>query len=595
MWRSWLTKDVSSFFIRRFSSFTYLNVTQFLGALNDNIFKLLVVYFCIQMLGIEQSHKILALSGAIFVIPFLLFSAFSGSLADKFSKRNIIVFTKIFEVFVMMCALVSFYFESTWGAYSVLFFLATQSAIFGPSKYGILPELVSTDKISQANGMMTSFTFLAIIIGTFFASFLLDITQKSFIFAASFCSFLSLIGLATSFCIEYTPPSGSTKKVSTDLLTDTWKALQIARRQPSLLTAIVSAAFFLFLGAFSQLNIIPFSVQSLGLTDTQGGYLFLLIALGIGIGSLLAGKVSGKTVELALIPLAGIGITLTLYMVDFLSDSLLSIVPLVLIVGLFGGIYMVPLDSYIQIASPNEHRGKIVGATNFLSYFGVLLASVLLYLLTEVFGFGADKGFTVMGCIMLALTVIVTFQYFDYCSRFIGMILSKLHFKTNYSGIESLPETPAIYVCTHTDWNDMLLLLGAQRRRMRFYVESEKDHSKWLKKLYHLFKVVNIAAIKPLENNQKCPSEIRQLLDNGISVCIFVENPNIFLEAEKIHRSYGFKTILKGSSYPMIPVLIEKGNKEKEHKLFKKILDKCRVPAALKFGKIVCDLPEQSV
>ena len=184
----------SSFF-NRFSSFTYLNVTQFLGALNDNIYKLLIVYFFIQLEGIEFSHQILATTGAIFVIPFLLFSAISGTLADRFSKRDIIVTTKILELVIMGLAVCAFAFQSKWGSYAILFMLATQSAIFGPSKYGIVPELVSSEKISKANGLMTSFTFLAIILGTFLASFLIQITDRNFIISSIFCTFIALVGL----------------------------------------------------------------------------------------------------------------------------------------------------------------------------------------------------------------------------------------------------------------------------------------------------------------------------------------------------------------------------------------------------------------
>ena len=203
---------MKSFLDRRPSSFTYLNVTQFLGALNDNIYKLLIVYFFIQLEGIENSHRILATTGAIFVLPFLLFSASSGTLADRFSKRNIIVLTKVFELVIMALGILAFVYESKLGSYCILFLLATQSAIFGPSKYGILPELVSSDKISKANGLMTSFTFLAIILGTFCASFLLDVSGRDFIIAAIFCAGIALAGVVTSFCIEYTLPSSSSKR-----------------------------------------------------------------------------------------------------------------------------------------------------------------------------------------------------------------------------------------------------------------------------------------------------------------------------------------------------------------------------------------------
>lgn len=586
-----LRKDITSFLVRRFSSFTYLNLTQFLGALNDNIYKLLIVYFFIQIDGIENSHRILAYTGAIFVLPFLLFSASSGTLADRFSKRNIIIMSKLFELLIMTAGIFAFAYESKIGSFGILFLLATQSAIFGPSKYGILPELVETDKISKANGLMTSFTFLAIIIGTFFASFLLDITNRNFIFASIFCTFLSLIGFIISFCIEYTPPSGSHKRFNILFIYEIYQTLKITFTIPSLLAAIFGSAFFLFLGAFAQLNMIPYAVQSLHLTDIQGGYLFLLTAIGIGTGSLLAGKISGKVAELGIVPLAGIGITICCYLLDLLSNQLMFIFPLVMLLGLLGGMYLVPLDSFIQVSSPPKHRGQLVAATNFLSYVGVLIASILLYLITEVFAFEADKGFTVVGTIALMVTIIILFQFFDYVCRFIGMILSKLHFRTTFYGTESIPDCSAIYICTHTAWNDTLLMLGAQRRRIRFFVEQEQGHTRWLVYLYRMLRIVNIPSIEPLENNEECLSQIKQTLKKGISVCIFVKNPDICEELDKLNYSYSFQEILKDPNIPIIPVTIEKGTKDKEPKFFKRLLERMHVPAAITFGSLVCKEP----
>ncbi len=202
--------------IRSVSSFSYLNLTQFLGALNDNIYKFLIVYFLIDMEGIERSQVILASTGAIFVLPFILFSSSSGILADRGSKRNIIIFTKMLEFLVMVSGIAAFYFHSIVGSYVVLFLMATHSSIFSPSKYGILPELVSEDKISRANGLMTSMTFLAIIFGTFTASFVLQMTHRDFLIAASLCSLVALIGIGTSFCIEYTPPQVLPKDLMLD-------------------------------------------------------------------------------------------------------------------------------------------------------------------------------------------------------------------------------------------------------------------------------------------------------------------------------------------------------------------------------------------
>lgn len=573
---------------RHLSSFTYLNMTQFLGALNDNIYKLLIVYFLIQLLGMANSHEILASTGATFVIPFLLFSAVSGTMADRFSKRDIIVITKILELVIMGLSVLFFAIESIVGSYAILFLLATQSAIFGPSKYGIVPELVPTERISKANGMMTSFTFLAIILGTFLASFLLEITGRNYIIASMFCTFIALVGLITSFCIEFTPPSGSVKKLNAFFLKEIYDSLKMAKQEPSLLPVVFGSAYFLFLGAFVQLNMIPFAVQSLHLTDIQGGYLFLLTALGIGTGAMIAGKVSGRIVELGLVPIGGLGIAITCFMIDLFSSHLFAVIPLVMIVGLFGGIYQIPLDSYIQVASPRKYRGQIVAATNFLSFFGVLCASMLIYLNSEVFGVQSDQGFTIIGSLTLIMTGIFTFQFFDYLSRFVAMIISRLHFNITFYGREKLPECPAVYVCSHTAWNDTLLLLGAQRRRVRFFIEEEQEHSPFMKRLYRLLRIVLIPTIEPLEKNEECLHVIKKTLKKGISICIFVNNEDVMEEIEKLNQSCSFRKILEEANYPIIPVTIQKGEKNPQKSPFlTRLLRKFRVPASVTFGNVI--------
>jgi acyl-[acyl-carrier-protein]-phospholipid O-acyltransferase / long-chain-fatty-acid--[acyl-carrier-protein] ligase len=582
------------FFKGKISSFTYLNVTQFLGALNDNIYKLLIVYFFIQLDGIQNSHIILSITGAIFVLPFLLFSISSGTLADRFSKRNIIVCTKFLELLIMLLGVVAFSYESKILSYTVLFLMASQSALFGPSKYGIIPELVPQDNISKANGLMTSFTFLAIILGTFLASFLLQITGRHFIVATLFCSAIALIGFLTSFGIEYTPPAGSQKKLNPDIFQEIYSTLQLAKKETSLLAAVFGSAFFMFLGAFVQLNMIPFAVQSLDLTDVQGGYLFLLTALGIGTGAILAGKISGKTVELGLVPITGLGLTISLYMLDLYSNNLYASIFLVTLLGMFGGIFEIPLDSYIQVASPKKSLGQVVAATNFLSFFGVLCASGLLYLITEIFGISADRGFTVIGTLALVVTIIFGFQFFDYLTRLVATILSRIHFKITVSGIENIPRTPAIYVCTHTAWNDTLLILGAQRRRIRFFIENEQAHSKFLLQLYKLLRIISVPSIEPLENNEFCMNAIKSSLKKGISVCIFINHLEIHQEIEKLKNSQSFKEIFDEINCPIIPVIIEKGEKNSRSRFFTRLLNKIRVPASISFNSTIFSRPFSS-
>ncbi len=571
------------------SSFAYLNATQFLGAMNDNIFKLLIIFFFIQLEGIERSHVVLATTGILYVLPFLLFSSSAGILADRFSKRNIIIATKLLELGIMILGLVSFAYSSKILSYCTLFLLASHSALFSPSKYGILPELLPSDKISKANGMMTSCTYLAIILGTFLASFLLDVTQRNFIIASGFCILFAFIGVVSSASIKYTSPSGSHKELNAHFVSDIYMTLKRVRHEPSLLAAMLGSAFFLFMASYTQLNMIPFAVTSLHLTDVQGGYLFLLTAIGIGTGSIIAGKISGRMVELALTPLAGIGITICFYLLDVFSHNLLICIPLVITIGIFGGMYLIPLDSYVQITSSKQYIGQTVAATTFMSFIGVLCASCLLYIVTEVFGVQADKGFTIVGSITLVVTALYTILFFDYLTRFVGMILSRLHFKITFNGYENIPDTPAVYICTHTAWNDTLLLLGAQRRRMRFFIEHEQDHSKWLKRLYRLLRVVLIPEIEPLEHNPSCLTAIKNTLKNGISVCIFIQDANVEGEFEKLKHARMVREILQDVNCPVLAVHIEKGEKNKKPRLFRRLMNKFRVPAVISFKSIPWD------
>ncbi len=573
---------IMTFVTRQSSSFTYLNVTQFLGALNDNVYKFLLVYFLIQLEGFENSPRILAVTGAVFVAPFLLFSSTSGTLADRLSKRNIIVFTKILEFVIMAGGVLAFLFASKIWSLIILFFMATSSAIFGPSKYGIIPELVSSDRITKANGLLTSFTFLAIIVGTFLPSFMLDHTGRNFILASLFCTAIAFVGLLTSFCIEETPPGGSSKKVNPRILKDVYQTLKLAKAEPSLLMAVFASAYFMFCAAFFQLNMIPFAVSSLGLTDIQGGYLFCLIALGIGAGSILAGKISGKEAELALVPLGGIGITIGCFLISLYSSDITYIIPLVTLLGVFGGIYAIPLDSYIQMASPKEYRGQIVATGNVLSFMGVLFACATLDVISQVLGLPPDQGYIVVGALTLLMVSIIGYQFFDYVTRFVGMLCSRIRFQMTFAGREHLPDAPAIYVCTHTAWNDSLIIMGSQRRRMRFFIENEQHHNRLIRRLYRMMRVVLIPPVETFEHNPPCLQMLRKVLKKGISVCLFVESDNVADEIARLGQS--LHEVLEGTDTQVLPVYIDKGEKEQLPRIFVRIRNAIRVPTLVTFG-----------
>lgn len=392
-------------------NFNYLNITQLLGVINDNLFKLLLIFFLIEKDSTTSSSLVLALAGAVFVLPFLLFSIPAGTLADKISKQRIVVVTKAAEVATALVGTLAFYNHSAFLLYLMLFLLAAQGAIFGPSKYSIIPELVHPEKISKANGLLSSFTFLGIIIGTSAAGPIVQLTNRNYVLASLFCIAIAIAGLFCSLKIPHTPAMRSRKPIPYRFLTDIFRTYKKALTIRHLVPAILGSAFFLFVGGFVQLNIIPFTMEMLHHSDIAGSYFFLLTAFGIGLGSLTAGKISGSRVRLGLTPLGGLGMVLSLLGMGLLPPTLLIDLPLLFCLGFFGGLFLVPCDSYIQAASPKAECGQNVAVNNFTAFVGVLIASGLIYLFSDILAFTPATGFTVMGVLTAIATALLTVVY----------------------------------------------------------------------------------------------------------------------------------------------------------------------------------------
>ena len=217
----------------RSGSFAWLNATQFLGALNDNLFKLLLIFLLVEIAGAEHRAEILALASTVFVLPFLLFSHAAGVLADRLSKRDIIVAAKWLELLIMALGCAAVRWPSAWKLYGVLFLMCSQSALFGPSKYGIIPEIVPEERLSRANGLLVGLSYLAIILGTFIPSWLLlKFFQGHFFSLALVCLGVAAAGVAASYGIARTPAQRSTKRFTPWFFVDVFRTLFDIRRDP---------------------------------------------------------------------------------------------------------------------------------------------------------------------------------------------------------------------------------------------------------------------------------------------------------------------------------------------------------------------------
>ncbi|MCH9811444.1 MFS transporter [bacterium] len=396
--------------IRRFfSSFLALNCTQFIVTLNDSIFRLIVVYALIDILGEQYNNQILAISATLFVLPFLVFSMPAGQMGDRISKRTIIVWTAWAELLFMVVAYFAIWYAHEFSTYFALFLIALQSAFFSPMKYAIIPEIEPPNKIARANGHLTLFTYLSILLGTFLASFLSEITKRNFPLIVIFCIIISIIAIVTAHSIEKTPVKDPDKKINYFFFTQIINSIKLASQYKHLNLVLFSSAFFLYTASFTQLNLLPFGVESLGITDVQTGYVYLAAALGLGVGSFLVSVISSNSVKLWLSLWGGYGTGASYILLYLFQHNLIIACLLFFSVGMHGGLYIVPLDAYIQFISPDKQRGSLVSAGTFLSFVAVLCGAGTLFLFGDIIDITAAQGYLVIGCMTLVVAIFITF------------------------------------------------------------------------------------------------------------------------------------------------------------------------------------------
>jgi acyl-[acyl-carrier-protein]-phospholipid O-acyltransferase/long-chain-fatty-acid--[acyl-carrier-protein] ligase len=548
-------------------SFAWLNVTQFFGALNDGIFKLLVIFYILYLKGYGSGSSesmataagITADATAVFVLPFLLFSHAGGVLADRLSKSLITVWVKIAEIVVMVFGCIAISLGSQAMCYGAIFLMATQSAIFSPSKFGIIPELAGRTNLSRANSVLVGLTYLAIILGTFVPSlFLHKLFPDSYVGLGALCVAIAVIGLLSSLRIERTPPAQGTQRMSLLFVVKIYQTLRRTRQDAYLFMALMAAAYFLFLASFIQQNMILYSRQVLGWDWIYGGYLFTTAALGIGIGALLAGRLSGRNVEYGIVPLGAIGLTLSCLffsVVDSFAGAAFSGV----LLGISCGLFIVPINAFIQLQSPRNEIGEILAAMNFCNFIGILLSAVVIKSIYLIPGVTASHGFFAAGLLTIILTVLTLRVLPDFFIRFLCVLLTRFCYRVRALGRENVPASgPALLLPNHVTWVDALLIAATQQRRIRFVMWREMYERGGFGWLYRLMGVIPIAHNDPPKEILRSLRAAREALGAGYLVCLFPEGA---LTRNGHMRAFrpGFERILRGTDYPIIPVHIHGG------------------------------------
>lgn len=363
--------------------FWSLILVQFQGAFSDNALKNLVV-FLILGLGLPQEKRdaLVPLVGALFAVPFILFSMLGGWLADRLSKRTVTRAIKIFELGIMLFAAAGLGLQNLPMQLAAVFLMGVHSAIFGPSKYGLLPELLPVEKLSWGNGILELGTFLAIITGTMAGAFLSESLAGAQVWSGLALAVLAIAGYAVSGGITPVPAAAPQKSFSINFARDLWTQIRVMRQDKALWLANWGNTWFFFLAALLQMNLFVHARDVLHLTDTQSGLLQAALAIGIGIGSLVAGLASRGHIECGLIPLGTMGLALTGGALAWPGLSALAFGLCLAGLGFSGGFFIVPVSALLQHRPSREDKGGVLAAANLLSFVGIFLASGVDYVLS---------------------------------------------------------------------------------------------------------------------------------------------------------------------------------------------------------------------
>jgi acyl-[acyl-carrier-protein]-phospholipid O-acyltransferase/long-chain-fatty-acid--[acyl-carrier-protein] ligase len=532
--------------------------TQFQGAFSDNVLRNLLLSMIVGMsLARYQRETFVSTVTVIFSVPFLLFSMLGGWLADRYSKRQVTIWTKWLEVVSMVLATVGLATHMLPVSLAALALVATQAALFGPTKYGLLPELLPVKRLSWGNGVIELGTFLAIILGTVAGATLAEEFHGREVYAGYVLLTLSFIGLLTSFSIDKVPAAAPHKKFQFNIFGDLRQQITFIRRDRALFLAILGNTYFWFLGSLLFSTIIVYGPDVLHIGQAKTGYLNAALALGIGIGSMVAGWLSGDKIEYGLIPLGSIGMTCTGLLLGATNHGLLATALLLASLGFWAGFFAVPVNALIQHRPPADEKGGIIAAANLLSFVGITLSAGAYYVFTIFFHLDPRGVILASSVITGAGTVYVLMLLPEWFARLLLFLITHTVYRVKVSGRENFPDkTGALLVCNHMSFVDAALLIASTDRPIRFLIYKGIYDNPVVKPLAKLIKAI------PISDEQRPRDMIRSLntaseaLRQDEIVCIFAEG-QITRTGQLLPFRRGFERIMKDVHVPIIPVNLD--------------------------------------
>jgi 1-acyl-sn-glycerol-3-phosphate acyltransferase len=550
---------------RRFAPFF---ATQFLGALNDNVFRqgliILVTFQGVLIAGMNHS-QLANVAGALFILPFFLFSATAGQLADKYEKSMLMRRIKLLEIGLMLLAAYAFFTQLYPLLLFVLFLMGCQSTLFGPVKYAYLPQQLMPEELVGGNALVEAGTFTAIILGLIIGG----VTTQTLLGVCLVS--VALAGYLASRQIPTTRAVDPELKISLNAWKVTWRIVGFAREDRTVFLSILGISWFWFFGSAMTLQIPAYTMDTLNGSPTITTSLLIAFAVGVGIGSLLCERMSGHRIELGLVPFGSIGLSLfavDLYFAqptahavavssvsDFLSrpGSWRILIDLSLL-GAFGGFYSVPLYALIQKRSKRRHLSRIIAANNIINSVFMVAASVLAVGLLRL-GLSIPELFLVLAVLNIAVAVYIYGLLPEFMMRFLAWVLITLFYRIRVTGLDNVPSKgPAVVVCNHVSFMDPILLAGSIKRPMRFVMYYRIFQIPLLRFFFEHLKAIPIAGAREDEQLMNEGFErVDEELSAGNIVCIFPEG-GITRDGEIQRFRPGIEKIIARRAVPVVPV-----------------------------------------
>jgi acyl-[acyl-carrier-protein]-phospholipid O-acyltransferase / long-chain-fatty-acid--[acyl-carrier-protein] ligase len=554
------------------ASFLGLVWTQFFGAFNDNMFRWLAVPIAQQYLSHQAA---IAWGGLALTLPFLVFLPTAGWLADRFSKRTVIIGCKLAEIALMILGTLCILYGNVYLLFALVALMGTQSALFGPAKFGAIPEILPPHLLSKGNGIMGLATIVAVGLGTVAGFSLYDLTTPEFGFstlgtiwpAAVALIGVGLVGTIASLFIERHPAADPQRTMALNPIAEAIPGFRALAADRALLRTAWGIAFFYFLAMLSQMNIDPYGEMVLGLEKTDVGILMGILIAGVGTGSILAGVWSEGKVELGIVPLGALGICFSSLFV-FLAGSLVnpdaevkaqfaywgSCIGL-FVLGTSAGLYSVPLEAFLQYRSELKTRGMVLAASYFLSFTLVVISTGIFYLLYEM-GLTATQVFMLAGLVTVPVAVYIIWLVPDWTVRFILWLWTHSLYRLRVHGREHVPERGGgLIVVNHVSFVDGILMCISSSRFIRFLVYADFTEMPFLRRIGKIMRVIPIRATGGPKELVRSLQTAREAIQNGELVCIFAEG-QLTRTGQMQPFQRGMLKIVQGTDAPIIPAYI---------------------------------------